>query len=132
MSFLDNLENNLKALESREQRDPAEIARQRKEREAERLQELLRQPHVEALRKSAFTDGLLTECRTIGHRMRTLVQFAWIGDTLRLDAKQRRLELRPDAEGIRAVFIENGVETANEPVNLEGSPTELAARWLGA
>ena len=37
MSFLDNLENNLKALEGREQRDPEALARYENAAEARRL-----------------------------------------------------------------------------------------------
>src|SRR5271170_6062545 len=111
MSFLDNLENNLKALESQEEKDPEEVKRDQERREAERNAALLRAPYVEALKNSAFTSALLTECRTIGHGQRVLVQFVWIGESLRLDAKAKRLELTPTAEGITAVFSLNGVET---------------------
>src|SRR6202451_4097195 len=111
MGFLDNLENNLKALESREEKDPEKVKRDRDQREADRNAALLRAPHVEALKKSAFTSELLTQCRTIGHGQRVLVQFTWIGESLRLDAKAKRLELTPTAEGITAVFSVDGVET---------------------
>ena len=66
MSFLDNLENNLKALESREEKDPETVKRDQERREAERTAALLRAPHVEALKNSAFTSELLAQCRTIG------------------------------------------------------------------
>ena len=72
MSFLDNLENNLKALESQEEKDPEKVQRDRERREADRNRALLRAPHVEALKNSAFTSQLLTECRTIGHGQRVL------------------------------------------------------------
>ena len=36
MSFLDNLENNLKALESREEKDPEKVKRDQERREADR------------------------------------------------------------------------------------------------
>ena len=49
MSFLDNLENNLKALESREEKDPAALARQAAAREAARSEALQIAPHAEAL-----------------------------------------------------------------------------------
>src|ERR1700689_2850393 len=110
MSFLDNLENNLKALESLEEKDPEKVARGRERREADRNRALLRAPHAEALKNSAFTSALLTECRTIGHGLRVLVQLTWIGETLLLDAKAKRLELAPTTEGITAVFSVNGVE----------------------
>src|SRR2546425_484458 len=107
MSFLDNLENNLKALENREERDPEKVKREQDRREADRRAALLRAPHAEALKESAFTSELLTQCRTIRHGQRVLVQFTWLGENLRLDAKTKRMELAPTAEGIVAVFSAN-------------------------
>ena len=46
-----------------------------------------------------------------------LVQFTWLGETLRLDAKEKRLQLAPTAEGISAVFSVNGEVTARETVD---------------
>ena len=60
MSFLDNLENDLKALENREERDPEKIKREQAQREADRAAALLRAPHAEALKTSPFTSDLLT------------------------------------------------------------------------
>src|ERR1700677_526515 len=82
MSFLDNLENNLKALESQEERDPEKVKREQDRREAERQAALLRAPHAEALKTSPFTSELLTQCRAIGHGQRVLVQFTWLGERL--------------------------------------------------
>jgi hypothetical protein len=131
MSFLDNLENNLKALESREEKDPEKVKRDQERREADRNAALLRAPHVEALKNSAFTSELLTQCRTIGHGQRVLVQFTWIGENLRLDAKAKRLELIPTAEGITAVFSLDGVETARIQADPKaGEAAALARRWL--
>jgi hypothetical protein len=131
MSFLDNLENNLKALESLEEKDPEKVKRDRERREAERNAALLRAPYVEALKNSAFTSELLTQCRTIGHGQRVLVQFTWIGENLRLDAKIKRMTLTPTAEGIEAVFSVDGVETGRAVVNpqTDDAPA-LARRWL--
>ena len=50
MSFLDNLENNLKALESQEEKDPEKVKRDQERREAERNAALERAPHLEALK----------------------------------------------------------------------------------
>src|SRR6266403_2958210 len=108
MSFLDNLENNLKALENREERDPEKVKREQDRREAARPAALLRAPHVDALKNSPFTSELLTQCRTIGHGQRVLVQFTWLGETLRLDAKAKRMLLSPTEEGISAVVSVNG------------------------
>ena len=131
MSFLDNLENNLKALENREERDPEKVKRDQQQRDAERAAALLRAPHVEALKHSAFTSDLLTQCRTIGHGQRVLVQFTWIGENLRLDAKTKRMELTPTAEGIIAVFSESGSETGRESIDpLKDDASALALRWL--
>jgi len=131
MSFLDNLENNLKALESLEQKDPEKIKRDQERREADRRAALLRAPHVEALKNSAFTSELLTQCRTIGHGQRVLVQFTWIGESLRLDARAKRLELTPTADGIEAVFSLDGAEIGRSMVDPQTSDAaELARRWL--
>jgi hypothetical protein len=131
MSFLDNLENNLKALENREERDPEKVAREQERREAERTAALLRAPHVEALKTSPFTLELLTQCRTIGHEQRVLVQFTWLGETLRLDAKTKRMELTPTGEGITAVFSLSGEETGRAVVDPQvDDPAALARRWL--
>jgi hypothetical protein len=130
MSFLDNLESNLKALESREEKDPENVKREQERREADRNAALLRAPHVEALKNSAFTSELLTQCRTIGHGQRVLVQFTWIGEALRLDAKAKRLELTPTAEGIAAVFSSDGIETGRTIADPRGDAAALARRWL--
>ncbi|MEQ1884355.1 MAG: hypothetical protein ABL967_04790 [Bryobacteraceae bacterium] len=132
MSFLDSLENNLKALENREERDPEKVKRDQDRRDAERNAAILRAPHVEALKKSAFTSNLLTECRTIGHGQRVLVQFTWLGENLRLDAKTKRMELMPTAEGIVAVLSEDGAEKSRVTVNPEkDDAAKLAQQWLG-
>jgi hypothetical protein len=133
MSFLDNLENNLKALESIEEKDPEKVKRDRERREAERNVALRRAPNAEALKESAFTMELLTQCRTIGHRQRVLVQFTWIGETLRLDARTKRMELIPTTEGIDVVFSEDGVNTGQTTANPKADdPAALARRWLDA
>ena len=131
MSFLDNLENNLKALESQEEKDPEKVKRDHERRDAERNAALLRAPYVEALKSSAFTSQLLTECRTIGHGQRVLVQFVWIGESLRLNAKNKRMELTPSPEGIEAVMSEDGGETGRTTVDPnKDDPSALARRWL--
>lgn len=130
MGFLDNLENSLEALESGEERRGEERAQELAAREMVRQAALKSAPHAAALRSSAFVEGLLTACRTVGHRLRVFVQFTWIGDTLRLDAKSKRLELQPTAEGNVAVFLENGEEVRRVPLDLSGDPTELAEEWL--
>jgi hypothetical protein len=131
MSYLDNLENNLKALENQEERDPEKLKRDRERRESERNAAVLRAPHAEALKNSPFTSELLTQCRAIGHAQRVLVQFTWLGENLRLDAKSKRLELTPTTAGITAVFSVDGAETARADVNPQvDDPAALARHWL--
>jgi len=131
MSYLDNLENNLKALEKQDERDPEKLHREHERREAERTAALLRAPHVEALKKSPFTLELLSQCRAIGHGQRVLVQFTWLGEMLRLDAKAKRMELRPTPEGIIAVFSVAGEERERANIDPQiDDPASLARRWL--
>ena len=131
MSFLDNLENDLKALENREEKDPEKVKREQERREADRTAALLRAPHAEVLRTSPFTSELLTQCRAIGHAQRVLVQFTWIGENLRMDAKAKRMELGPTAEGITAVLSLNGEQIDQFTVNPEvDDAAALAKRWM--
>ncbi len=131
MSFLDNLENNLNALERQEEKDPEKVKREQQRREADRTAALQRAPHADALKNSPFTSDLLTQCRAIGHAQRVLVQFTWIGETLRLDAKAKRMELVPTSEGIMAVFSVNGTETGRERVDPQAGHADALARfWL--
>jgi hypothetical protein len=131
MSFLDNLENNLKALESREEKDPAALARAAEAREAARSVALQTAPHAEALRNGPFTDGLLTACRDIGHRRRILVRPVWVDSTLRLEAAAKKMELRPTPDGVRAIFFEGGREEESMPIDMAGDPVQLVEKWLG-
>jgi hypothetical protein len=131
MGFLDNLENNLKALENQEERDPEKVKVDRERREAERSAALLRAPYAEALKDSPFTSELLTQCRTIGHGQRVLVRFTWIGENLRLDAQSKRMELIPAANGITAVFSVDGAEEARTRIDPQADDAAaLARRWL--
>jgi hypothetical protein len=132
MSFLDNLENNLKAMESRTERDPEALAREAAAREAARSAALEIAPHAEALRNGPFKDALLTACRDIGHRKRTLVRPVWVDSTLRLEAGVRKLELRPTPGGVLAVFFESGREQESMPIDLSSDPVKLAEKWLEA
>lgn len=132
MSFLDNLENNLKALESRDERDPAALARAAAAREAARSVALQIAPHAEALRNGPFKDGLLSACRDIGHRRRILVRPVWVDSTLRLEAGSKKLELRPTAGGVLAVFLDEGRELESTPIDLSSDPVKIAEKWLAA
>lgn len=117
-------------MESREERDPAHLREEREERSRDTAVGRASAPYAEQLRNGAFTQTLLAQCRTIGHGMRVLVRIAWMGDTLRLEAKERRLELTPTPDGVRATFSEDGTETASEPLDLAGDAQALARRWL--
>jgi hypothetical protein len=129
MSFLDNLENNLKSLESGEQaRDDAD--RERRARDHSRAATLAAAPHAEALRKSPFTAEILKQATRVGFSLRTKIHVAWLGSTLRLEAREKRLELRPTAKGVVAVYIEGGNEVRTEDVNLTGDAEKLVRDWL--
>jgi hypothetical protein len=130
MSFLDNLESNLKALESRSERDPEALAREAAARDAARSVALEIAPYADALRNGPFKDGLLTTCRDIGHRRRILVRPVWIDSTLRLEAGSKKLELRPTPSGVLAVFFDGGREQENTLIELSSDPVQLAERWL--
>ena len=85
---------------------------------------------AEELKNGPFASQLLTSCRTIGHGLRTMVRFTWVGTTLRLEAKEKKLELRPTAKGVDAVFFAAGAELRTERIDLKGDAEELARRWL--
>ena len=129
MSFLDNLENSLKSLESSEQgKEDAERAH--RTREQERAQAQAVAPFAEQLKQSPYTAELLKQAARVGFSLRTKIHIAWLGSTLRLEARDKRLELRPTAQGIVAAYIENGQETRAEACDLTGSPEELVRGWL--
>src|SRR5579863_4644791 len=130
MSFLDNLESNLKALESRSERDPEALAREAAARDAARSAALEIAPYADALRNGSFKDGLLTACRNIGYRKRILVRPVWVDSTLRLEAGAKRLELRPTASGVLAVFLDGGSEQESALIDLSSDPAKIAEKWL--
>jgi hypothetical protein len=131
MSFLDNLENNLKSLESQEEgKESAERAR--RTRESEKASAQAAAPWAEELKKGPFTAELLKQAARIGFSLRLKVHVAWLGTTLRLEARERRLELRPTANGVVAAYLENGVEARSEPLDLRGDAAEFVRRWLDA
>jgi hypothetical protein len=131
MSFLDNLESNLKSMESREERGD-QNSRDAKLRDAERARVRASAAFAEQLRKGPYAAELLRQATRLGHAMRTKVHLAWLGTTLRLEARGSRLELRPAPEGVVAVFIENGAEVRRSPVDLAGNPEGLVREWLGS
>src|SRR3954464_9419138 len=106
MSYLDNLENSLKSLESHEEgKESAE--QQQRIRERDRAAAQAAAPFAEELKKGPFTAELLKQATRVGFEKCTKVHIAWLGSTLRLEARERRLELRPTATCVQAVYIEN-------------------------
>jgi hypothetical protein len=131
MSFLDNLENNLKSLESQEEgKESAE--RSRRARETQKAFEQAAAPWADKLKKGPFTAELFKQAARAGFALRLKVHVAWLGTTLRLEARDRRLELRPTANGVVAAYLENGVEVRSEPLDLDGDAGEFVRRWLAA
>lgn len=132
MSFLDNLENTLKNMESGMEQDAQSLQRAAIAREEQRKAAIAAAPFAEQLKNSSWTQELLGACMTIGHSMRVRVGMVWIGDMLRLDAKEKRLELRPGAHGVEAVSLLSGAETTREVVDFEKPATDLATKWLNS
>jgi len=127
MSYLDNLENTLKNLESRNEPDPLTNER----READRAGALAAAPWADRLKSGAFTTNLMDAAAVIGHKLRAKVYMAWLGNTLRFELRQSKLELRPTAEGVLAVFMEGNNEIKSHKVDLEGNPDTLIEEWIG-
>ncbi len=131
MSFLDNLENNLKSLETQEEgKESAE--RQQRDREIQRANAKAAAPFAEQLKDGPYTAELLRQTTRVGHSLRTMIRATWLGTTLRLEARDRKLELRPTASGIAAVYLESNQELRREMLDLNGSPEQLLRGWLEA
>jgi hypothetical protein len=126
MSYLDNLESSLKNLESREERDPREHQR----RQEDRTRAVAVGPWAEELKTGPYTQKLFEQAALAGHRIRTKIYMAWFDDMLRLEARERRLELRPTADGIVAALIEIDGTTITQPVDLKSDPEKLLKQWL--
>lgn len=127
MSFLDNLENSLKNLEAHDERDPGE--QRRKEDERSRAQAAA--PWAEKLKTAPYTQRLFEQAAIAGHRIRTKIYMAWIDSTLRLEARERRLELKPGPDGITVTFFEPDGHTETMPGDLNSKPEDLLEKWLG-
>jgi hypothetical protein len=121
MSFLDNLEDNLKALESLE----AGGLDDRKRRETERERALAAAPWADRLKSSPYVAKLMRDLTRAGFARRMKVNFVWLERTLRLESMDQRLELVPTPEGIEAVFPGHRVS-----VNLDEEPDVLIREWL--
>jgi hypothetical protein len=121
MSFLDNLENNLKAMESLE----ASGLDDRKRRELERERSIASAPWAERLKKSPYVGKLMRDLTRAGFPRRMKMNFVWIGRALRIEAVDQRLELQPTPGGVDAVFADRRI-----PINLDAEPDSLIAEWL--
>lgn len=126
MSFLDNLENTLKSLEGRDQ-DGME---DRKQRDAHRARAAAAAPWAEKLKKGPYTQDLLGKATRAGYRLRAKVNLTWIDTTLRLAVRDSRLELRPEKDGVQAVFLQNGEVLQSQRIDLTGDPELLLNSWL--
>jgi hypothetical protein len=127
MGFLDDLENSLKGLEAQEERDGAANLRRKDERE----RTLAAAPFFEQLRSSDYVKQLYDKAAVAGHRFRMKVYMAWLDTTLRLEARERRLELKPTVDGIIAEFIEPDGTSRVQPIDLRDDPQKLLDQWLG-
>ena len=125
MSFLDNLENNLKSLESRDETDPT--VHQRRESDQHRARAIA--PWAEKLRSGEFAKKLMQQATRAGFQLRTKVHIAWIGPVLRLEGRQQRLELQPTTGGVVAVMFRDDAEVQRKPVDLDSDPETLVREW---
>lgn len=127
MDFLDSLENSLKNLEAREERDP----NTEKRRDEQRARTIATAPWADKLKTSGFTQSLFEKAAITGHRLRTKIYIAWLDTTLRLEAKGRKLDLEPTPDGIQATFLEPDGATSHQSVDLNSDPGVLLRTWLG-
>jgi hypothetical protein len=126
MSFLDSLENNLKALEGNE---PSGLD-DRKRKEIERQRVAAAAPWVEKLKTSPYTQTLMEQASRAGYQIRTKMSFVWLSGTLRMEARGHRFELRPTPDGILAVHLKGNQELKRQKVDLGGSPEALLKGWM--
>lgn len=128
MDFLDNLENSLKNLESREERDTGAAQRQQNERS----RNLQVAPWAEKLKTSEYTRKLFDQAAATGHRLRAKIYMAWLENVLRLEVRGRWCELRPTPDGIEAEFILADGSNRKEKIDLTDDPQKLLDQWLGS
>jgi hypothetical protein len=126
MSFLDNLENNLKALEGLEQGGIDDGNK----REAVKRRALLEKPWADRLKSDPWTAKLMQLATRAGFERRTKVHLIWIGTTLRMEARGQRLELRPMVNGVEAVFLKGAEVLRRQPIDLVLEPSALIAEWM--
>jgi hypothetical protein len=121
MSFLDTLENNLKALESQE---PGGLDSSRRQK-SERAHALASAPWVDRLKNGPYVKALMRDLTRAGFERRMKVNFVWLGNTLRVEALGERMDLQPGPRGVEVVAGDR-----RAPVNLDGTPDNLIKEWL--
>ncbi|MBK9167385.1 MAG: hypothetical protein IPM24_07950 [Bryobacterales bacterium] len=131
MSFSDHLENDLKNLEGFEERRAANARPKAKPRMDPKQVQALAALN-DKLRNGRFTADLLRTATRVGHGYRTKVRMTWLGPTLRLEAREHRLDLRAEPDGVRAHFSVDGQEQGTRRVDLDGSGEEFARNWMEA
>lgn len=105
--------------------------RDQQKREAEKANARAAAPYAEQLRNGSFTTELLNEATRIGHGFRTKVYMTWMENTLRLEAREHRLELKPTPTGVKAQFFVKNEPGKSEMVELTGANAKsLAERWM--
>jgi hypothetical protein len=126
VSFLDNLENNLKSLESQDQADTTVQRR----RESDQHYARAIAPWAEKLKNSDFVKKLMQQATRAGFQLRTKVHIAWIGPALRLEGRRQRLELQPTPDGVVAAMFRDKEEVRRKPVDLASDPESLVREWM--
>jgi hypothetical protein len=125
VSFLDNLEDNLKALESRD-----EGMDNSRRQDGDRGRLLAIAPWAEKLKREPYGQALMREATIAGRGRRMKVNLAWIDSTLRLEARDERLELRPTPKGVVAVFLHGKQEVKQQPIDLATDAKKLTDEWM--
>jgi len=126
VSFLDNLENNLKALEGREEGGLDAASR----REEDRKRALAVAPWAEKLKTLPWARTLAQQATRAGFPRRIRVGMVWLGTTLRLEARESRLDLLPQPDGVLAVFLRGREELGRRAVDITGDPQLLVDEWM--
>jgi hypothetical protein len=126
MSFLDNLEDSVKAAEGRDEGGTDNTARRDAERNAARASA----GSAERLKRDPWTQKLMQQATQAGYQRRMKVNLAWIGTTLRLEWRGQRLELRPTPQGINAVFGRGLDDLEIEKADLDANPAALISKWM--
>ena len=126
MSFLDNLESSLKSLEANDEASTTDNRR----RDRDRADAIAAAPWAERLRKEPFAQKLMQQATVAGRQRRVKVNLMWIDNSLRLEARRNRLELRPGAKGITAVFMHGPEDVSSTAVDLAADPQKLVSAWM--